>query len=69
MYALRIVPYYAALLTVGYVYLAFRAINARRGAQVAVGIGGDPAIRCAARVHGNFAEYAPIGAGHSADLM
>ncbi len=60
MHALRIVPYYAALLAIGYVFLAFRVIRARRGAKVAVGTGGNPDIERAARVHGNFAEYAPF---------
>lgn len=57
---LRIVPYYAAGLALLYVYLAFQVIKARRAAKISVGMGGDPAIERAARVHGNFGEYTPF---------
>ena len=58
---LKIVPYYAAVLALLYVYLAYRVIVARRGAKVSLGTGGNPAVERAARVHGNFAEYVPFG--------
>lgn len=58
--AVSLAPY-AALLALIYVYLAIRAIGARRRAKLALGVGDDPALQRAVRVHGNFAEYAPFG--------
>lgn len=58
--AVSLAPY-AALLALIYVYLAIRAIGARRRAKLALGTGGDAALQRAVRVHGNFAEYAPFG--------
>lgn len=55
-----IVPVYAALLALIYVFLALRVIRARRGARIAIGTGGNPALARAIRVHGNFGEYVPF---------
>lgn len=51
---------YASLLALVHVRLSMRVIAARRGARVALGDGGDPALTRAIRAHGNFAEYAPL---------
>jgi hypothetical protein len=52
---------YAAVLALLFVVLAFRVIAVRRSVRVAVGDGGDAALLRRIRVHGNFAEYAPMG--------
>jgi uncharacterized protein len=51
----------AGLLALLFVFLSVRVIGARRGARVAIGDGGDKLLARRARVHGNFAEYAPMG--------
>ena len=51
---------YASLLVPLFLLLASRVIRARRGARVAVGDGGDAALRRRMRVHANFAEYVPL---------
>lgn len=57
---MHILPIYAALLGLLFVYLSVRTIGARRRAQIAVGHGDDPALLRATRVHANFAEYTPL---------
>lgn len=57
---LRIVPAYAALLALFFVYLSTRVMAARRAAGVAIGTGGDRTLERWARVHANFAEYVPL---------
>lgn len=57
---LRVAPYYAAILALGYVFLALQVIRARRTAKVSLGTGGKPEVMRASRVHGNFAEYVPF---------
>ena len=52
---------YAALLTVLFVILSVRVIAMRRGSGAALGDGGDPGLLRKIRVHGNFAEYVPLG--------
>ena len=51
---------YAALLAFFFIYLSTRVIAARRSCRVAIWTGGRPELERAARVHANFAEYAPI---------
>ena len=55
-----IVALYAGLLGLIFLYLSMRVIRNRRRAQIALGIAGDAALERAARVQGNFAEYAPL---------
>ena len=57
---MRIIPVYAALLAFLFVYLSVRVIKARRGAKVAIGSNGNPALERAMRVQANFAEYVPF---------
>ncbi|MBL8831420.1 MAG: MAPEG family protein [Rhodospirillales bacterium] len=58
--ALEIVPVYAALLGLIYIALTLRAVMARRTAQKLIGALGQEALDRRLRVHGNFAEYAPL---------
>lgn len=52
---------YAGLLGLLFVVLSIRVIAVRREARVALGDGGHAALQRRMRVHGNFAEYAPLG--------
>jgi uncharacterized protein len=52
---------FASLLALLFVFLSVRVIGARRGAGVAIGDGGDKMLARRVRVHGNFAEYVPMG--------
>ena len=52
---------YAALLGLLYVRLSLRVIRHRRSSKIAIGTTGDVHLERAARVHGNFAEYVPLG--------
>lgn len=51
---------YAGLLGLLYLALGGFVVAQRRRARVGLGTGGDTALERAVRVHGNFAEYAPI---------
>ena len=50
----------AALLTLLFLALSVRVIRVRRAAKTAIGDGGSAGLLRATRVHGNFAEYAPL---------
>jgi uncharacterized protein len=51
---------YAGLLGLLYLVLCGFVVAQRRRARVGLGTGGDTSLERAVRVHGNFAEYAPI---------
>jgi uncharacterized membrane protein YecN with MAPEG domain len=55
-----IVPYYAALLALLFVFLSVRVVAARREHRVSIGMGGQHALERRVRVHANFAEYVPF---------
>ena len=55
-----IVPTYAAILVLIFVFLSFRVIQMRASAKIGLGHGGDLAMERRIRVHGNFAEYVPL---------
>jgi uncharacterized membrane protein YecN with MAPEG domain len=57
---MHIVPFYAALLALLFIYLSVQTINVRRRVRVAVGDGGNSDMLRAMRVHANFAEYVPF---------
>jgi uncharacterized protein len=57
---LNIVPIYAAILGVLFVYLSVLVIKQRRAAKVSLGDGDDPALRKAIAVHNNFSQYVPF---------
>jgi uncharacterized protein len=57
---MQIVPIYAAILAIFFVYLSFRTIKLRRRLKIGVGDGGNKLMLRAIRAHSNFAEYTPI---------
>ena len=57
---LSIVPIYAAILGLMFIYLSVRVIKQRRSAKVSLGDGDNPALRKAIAVHNNFSQYVPL---------
>ena len=57
---MMIVPTYAAIFALIFVFLSFRVIKARRQEKIALGAGGSAVVERAMRVHANFAEYVPF---------
>ena len=55
-----IVPAYAAVLVLIFVFLSIRVIQMRTSARIGLGTGNNPAMERRIRVHGNFAEYVPL---------
>ena len=55
-----IIPLYAALLALLFIFLSLRVIRVRREERVALGDGGNVRLRRAMGVHANFAEYVPL---------
>ena len=55
-----IVPIYAAILVLIFVFLSIRVIQMRGSAKIGLGHGNNPAMERRIRVHGNFAEYVPL---------
>ena len=56
----KIVPVYAALLALVFLWLSARVIRVRRAERIAIGAGASKRLERAMRVHANFAEYAPM---------
>jgi uncharacterized membrane protein YecN with MAPEG domain len=61
MPSLPVMPIYAALLALLFIYLSVRTIGVRRRLQIALGDKNQPEMQRAVRVHANFAEYVPLG--------
>jgi uncharacterized protein len=57
---MHITALYAAPLALFYLVLTGRTILFRRANKISIGDGGNPAMLRRMRVHGNFAEYAPL---------
>jgi uncharacterized protein len=57
---LALTGFYAAILTLGYIYLALRIIRLRTQHHVSLGSGGHDDLDRAIRAHGNFSEYVPL---------
>ena len=55
-----IVPTYAAILVLIFVFLSVRVIQMRGSAKIGLGHGDNPVMERLIRVHGNFAEYVPL---------
>ena len=55
-----IVPAYAGVFALIYLFLAIRVSMLRGGAQVMIGNGGNPRLERAIRAHGNCGEYVPF---------
>lgn len=51
---------YAGLLGILYIVLGGFVVAQRRRARIGIGTGSDTALERSVRVHGNFAEYAPL---------
>lgn len=51
---------YGGLLGLLYLVLCWLVVSKRRNVKVGLGVGGNAALERAVRVHGNFAEYAPL---------
>jgi uncharacterized protein len=60
MAALTFTGFYASLLGLLYIGLAVNIIRLRLSLQIGIGSGGNKALAKAIRIHGNFAEYAPL---------
>ncbi len=58
---MRITAIYAGLLALLFVLLSVRVISLRRAGRVGLGDGGDALLARRIRVHGNFAEFVPLG--------
>jgi uncharacterized membrane protein YecN with MAPEG domain len=56
-----ITPFYAALLTLIYVFLSVNTLLQRRRANIPVGDGADCRLLRRIRAHGNVSEYVPLG--------
>jgi uncharacterized protein len=57
---LTIVPIYAAIFGLMFVYLSVLVIKQRRANKVSLGDGDNPALRKAIAVHSNFSQYVPL---------
>jgi uncharacterized protein len=55
-----ILPFYAALFGLVFVYLSVRTLLLRRRLRISIGDGDSPEMLRAMRVHSNFAEYVPL---------
>jgi len=58
---MKILPVYAALLALLFVFLSVRTIRMRRRLRIGIGDAENPVMLRAMRVHANFAEYVPMG--------
>lgn len=58
--SMSITPIYAGLVSLVFIFLSFRVIGLRREARIGLGDGGNLSLVRSQRVHGNFAEYAPL---------
>jgi uncharacterized protein len=55
-----ILPIYAAILALLFVYLSIRTIRQRRSLKISLGDSGNKDMQRAMRVHANFSEYVPL---------
>lgn len=55
-----VVPAYAGILALIYIFLAIRVSRMRGTARAMIGSGGDPRLERAIRAHGNYGEYVPF---------
>lgn len=56
----QIIPFYASLLVLLFIFLSVRVVRVGRSLQVSIGDAGDKRLLRAMRVQANFAEYVPI---------
>ena len=55
-----ITAYYAGLLALLIIALAYRVASYRRGNKIGIGDNGDPVLQVRVRAHANAIEYVPI---------
>lgn len=58
---MQIVPIYAAVLSLLFVFLSVRIIRLRRSLKIGIGHADNENMLRAMRVHSNFSEYVPLG--------
>lgn len=56
----QIIPFYASLLALLFLFLTFLVVRLRRRLKVGIGDAGDKSLQRAIRVHANFNEYTPL---------
>lgn len=56
----QIIPFYASLLALLFIFLSFKVVRLRRTLRTSIGDAGDKRLLRAIRVHSNFAEYTPL---------
>ena len=59
--SMHITAVYTSLLAIFYIVLSYRVAQRRMRFQVGLGTGQNPELERAIRIHGNFAEYIPLG--------
>jgi uncharacterized membrane protein YecN with MAPEG domain len=57
---MKILPIYASLLAILFVFLSIRTIRLRRSLSIGLGHAENPVMLRAMRVHANFSEYVPL---------
>lgn len=57
---MQIVPIYAAVLSLLFVFLSIRTIRLRRSLKIGIGHANNEKMLRAMRVHSNFSEYVPL---------
>ena len=57
---MMVTPLYAGLLVLLFILLSLRVIHSRRGREIYLGDGGNPAMLRVIRGHANFVEYVPL---------
>ncbi len=57
---MKIVPFYAAILALLFIFLTIRIIKLRRSFKITIGDNGNMKILRAVRTQANFAEYVPL---------
>ena len=57
---IMVTPLYAGLLVLLFIGLSLRVIRSRRGREISLGDGGNPAMLRVIRGHANFVEYVPL---------
>lgn len=57
---ISVIPLYAGVLAILFIYLSARVIRLRRRERIALGDKGNAPLQRAIAVHANFAEYSPL---------
>ena len=57
---LKVISFYAAILTIIYLYLTLQVVKMRWKERIAVGVGNSEALLRVVSVHNNFSQYTPF---------